>query len=338
MGRQADAVDRGEPEAELMPEAKYKVVVIDSGYDHYDIETAVLASAGAVLIVRPCGGDVLKVQQTVVDADAVLVRESPIDGAVIMAMRRCRAIVRYGIGVDNIDLEAARLRRIAVANVPDYGTEEVSDQALALLMAVARRVVTRDREVRAGAWNIGPAQKMHRLAGKTLGLIGYGRIAAAFTRKLRGVGIARVLACDPHALIPEDVEVRSVDDVCREADIVSLHAPLTPETRHVLNATRIGLLKPTAIVVNTARGGLIDEAALTAALRAGRLFGAGLDVFAEEPVRRTNPLLELDNVVLSDHTGWYSEESIQDLQRKAAEEVVRVLNGKPPVNWLNRWE
>jgi D-3-phosphoglycerate dehydrogenase len=253
-------------------------------------------------------------------------------------MPACRAIVRYGIGVDNIDRDAARARKIHVANVPDYGTEEVSDQALALVMAVARRVVTRDREVRDGAWNIGPAQKVYRLAGKTLGLIGYGRIAQAFERKMRGVGMDRVMVFDPYATLPAGVEAAGVEAICREADLVSLHAPLTPETRHILDAQRIALLKPTAIVVNTSRGPLIDEPALVDALRGRRIFGAGLDVFEAEPLAQGNPLRDLDNVVLSDHCGWYSEESVQDLQRKAAEEVARVFRGKAPLNWLNRWD
>lgn len=320
-----------------MTDSHPKVVVIDDGYDSYETEKNVLAQVGARLVFRPCGGDIFKVQNAVLDADAVLVRESPIDATAIMAMHHCKAIVRYGIGVDNINLEAARLRRIAVANVPDYGTEEVSDQALALFMAVARRVVTRHLEVKAGKWNIGPSQKMHRIAGKTLGLIGYGRIAGALARKLRGMGVARVIAHDPFATLPQDIESASVDDLCRQADIISLHAPLTADTRHILSRARIALLKPTAIVVNTARGMLIDEAALVDALRESRIFGAGLDVFCDEPVRANNPLLGLGNVVVSDHTGWYSEESVQDLQRKAAEEVARVLDGKPPLNWVNRW-
>jgi D-3-phosphoglycerate dehydrogenase len=315
-----------------------KVVVIDDGYDNYDIEERILAQVSAKVVVSPCNGDILKVRKAIVDADAVLVRESPIDAAAMMAMQHCKAIVRYGIGVDNIDLAAARSQRIAVANVPDYGTEEVSDQALALFMAVARRVVTRHHEVKAGAWNIGPSQKMYRIAGKTLGLIGYGRIAGAFARKLRGIGVARVIACDPYATLPENIESATADDICRQSDIISLHAPLTPDTRHILNRARIALIKPTAIVINTARGPLIDEAALVDALRENRLFGAALDVFTEEPVRSDNPLLELNNVVVSDHTGWYSEESVQDLQRKAAEEVVRILDGKLPLNWVNRWD
>lgn len=315
-----------------------KVVVIDDGYDSYEIERDILAPLGATIEVRPCHRDASKVLKAVIDADAVLVRESPVDGAAMMAMRHCKVIVRYGIGVDNINLAAARERRIVVANVPDYGTEEVSDQALALFMAVARRIVTRHQEVRAGQWNIGPEQKVYRIAGKTLGLIGYGRIAAAFARKLRGIGISRILAHDPHAILPEGIEAATVDELCRQSDFISLHAPLTPDTRHILSCERIAMLKPTAIVVNTARGPLIDEAALVDALRKGRIFGAGLDVFTDEPVRLDNPLLHLQNVVVSDHCGWYSEESVQDLQRKAAQEVARVLAGSQAMNWLNRWD
>ena len=314
-----------------MSDKPLRVVVLDDGYDHYDTERQVLAGVGASIELAAQGG--------VPDgADALLVRESPVTAAMMDRMPGCRAIVRYGIGVDNIDRDAARKRKIYVANVPDYGTEEVSDQALALVMAVARRVVTRDREVREGAWNVGPTQKVYRLAGKTLGLIGYGRIAQAFERKMRGVGMARVMVFDPYASLPADAQAASVEAICREADVVSLHAPLTPETRHILDARGIGLLKPTAIVVNTSRGPLIDEAALATALREERIFGAGLDVFEEEPLGQGNALRELRNAVLSDHCGWYSEESVQDLQRKAAEEVARVFRGQAPLNWLNRWD
>lgn len=314
-----------------MNDKRLRVVVLDGGYDNYDTERRVLAEVGAGIELAAGGG-------ALDGADALLVRESPVTAAMMDRMPACRAIVRYGIGVDNIDRDAARARKIYVANVPDYGTEEVSDQALALVMAVARRVVTRDREVRDGAWNIGPAQKIYRLAGKTLGLIGYGRIAQAFERKMRGVGMARVMVFDPYATLPADVEAASVESVCREADVVSLHAPLTTETRHILDAQRIALLKPTAIVVNTSRGPLIDEAALVDALKDQRILGAGLDVFETEPLARDNPLRALGNAVLSDHCGWYSEESVQDLQRKAAEEVARVFRGEAPLNWLNRWD
>jgi D-3-phosphoglycerate dehydrogenase len=315
-----------------------RVVAVDAGYDSYEQEERILAECGVRFEVLPCGGDAGRVADRLRDALALMVRESRIDAALIESMPKLRAIVRYGIGVDNIDLEAARRRRVAVANVPDYGTEEVSDQALALLLAVARRVVTRDAAVRAGRWNVSREEPMYRLAGKTLGLLGYGRIARAVERKLRAFGIARVLVFDPFVgELPAGTERASADAVCAQADYLSLHAPHTPETHHLLSARRIASMKPTAIVVNTARGGLVAAAALVRALEQRRLFGAGLDVLEREPLGAEHPLRRLDNVVLSDHTGWYSEESVRDLQAKAAQEVARVLRGEPPANWLNPW-
>ncbi|MBQ0820358.1 C-terminal binding protein [Microvirga sp. HBU67558] len=314
-----------------------RVTIIDDGYDQYDVEREVLARVGAEPMLVPCRGDAQAVVDAIRDADAVLVRESPVTAAAIAAAPRLKGIVRYGIGVDNIDRDAATARQIYIANVPDYGTEDVSDHAMALLLAVARRVPSRDAYVRGGGWYSGSREKMHRLAGKTLGLIGYGRIAQAFERKMRGFGISRVLASDPYADLPHGVEAASIEALCREADYLSLHAPLTPETRHLLNAEHLALLKPTAIIVNTSRGALIDEQALVAALQNGRVFGAGLDVLETEPPSTSNPLLKLPNVVLSDHAGWYSEESVAELQRKAAEEVARILSGQPPLNWTNRW-
>jgi D-3-phosphoglycerate dehydrogenase len=314
-----------------------RVVVIDSGYDGYDAERAILAPFGAEVVLRACDGDAAKVVAAVRDADAVLVRESPVRRPAIEGMTRCRAIVRYGIGVDNIDQDAARERRIYVANVPDYGAEEVSDQALALLLGVVRHVASRDRAVRAGAWNVSRREKMYRVAGRTLGLVGYGRIARTFERKMRGMGVERVLVHDPYAADVGRAERVDLDDLCREADYISVHAPLTPETKHLIGAAQFARMKPTAILVNTARGPLIDEAALVEALQSRRIQGAGIDVYEHEPPRADHPLFALDNAVLSDHTGWYSEESVNELQTKAAEEIARVFRGEAPKHWLNRW-
>ncbi|CAN7572574.1 C-terminal binding protein [Rhizobium sp. LjRoot30] len=315
------------------------VVVLDEGYGDTKIEQAVLQSYGANVVERPCHGNAADVRRAVAGAHAVLVRESPVDAEAIANMPECRAIVRYGVGIDNIDRAFAAARGIYVANVPDYGVEEVSDHALALLFAVARRVVSRDRAVRSGIWNVARTEPMYRLAGGTLGLVGYGRIGHAFHRKARALGYARTLVFDPYLRdVPEGVELAEIDRLCREADVVSLHAPLTESSRHILNAERLSLMKPTAIVINTSRGGLIDGQALRHALAAGQIFGAGLDVFEQEPPGADNPLFALPNVVVSDHTGWYSEESVRDLRRKAAEEVARVFSGEEPRNWVNRWE
>jgi D-3-phosphoglycerate dehydrogenase len=311
------------------------VVALDDGYFSYDQEQSLLGAMNARFELRPCGGSESAALQAVRGADIVLVRESPVSRRVIAAMDRCKGVVRYGIGVDNIDLAAARERQIVVANVPDYGIDEVSTHAVALLLAVARQVLSRDRHVREGRWNAARDQPMYRLRGRALGLIGYGRIARQVHEKLAGFGFDRVLVHDPAADLPSDVQAATVDEICAQSDVISLHAPFTPATRHLINDQRLALMRPTAILVNTARGGLVDLDALHRALAERRLLGAGLDVFEQEPVDSAHPVFGLKNVVVSDHIGWYSEEAMRDLQRKAAEEVVRILNGDAPKHWLN---
>lgn len=305
-------------------------VVLDAGYDSHAIEASILQPFGLTVVERACHGDPAAVVRAVAGAVAVLVRESPVTAAAIDAMPGCRVIVRYGVGVDNIDLDAAARRGIAVANVPDYGIEEVSDHALALLLAVERRIVGRDRAVRDGAWNVARAEPMRRLSELTLGIVGYGRIGRAFHRKAGALGFAQVLVHDPG--LADSVPL---DDLLARSDIVSLHLPLTPDTAGLIGPERIARMKPGASLINTARGGLVDEAALARAIAAGRLRGAGLDVLAVEPPAPDNPLLALPQVVLTDHTGWYSESSVADLQRKAAGEIARVLSGQPPRHWVN---
>jgi len=315
------------------------VVILDEGYGGIEVEAQALAAFGARVVEIPCRGSAQAVRQSVTEAHAVLVRESPIDAAAIDAMPNCHAIVRYGVGVDNIDHAYAAARGIYVANVPDYGVEEVSDHALALLFAVARRIVTRDRAVRQGVWNVARREPMYRLRGSTLGLIGYGRIAGALHRKARGLGYERCLVFDPFLKdAPDHAEQVDLQRLADEADVVSLHAPLTPDTHHIVDAAFIARMKPTSILINTSRGGLVDSEALASALRENRIFGAGLDVFEKEPPSADNPILSLENAVVSDHTGWYSEQAVDDLRRKASEEIARVFSGQTPLNWVNRWD
>ena len=320
-----------------VPAPAARVVALDDGYASYDQEEQLLAQAGARFELQPCRKDPVAAAEAVRGADVVLVRESPVPRSVIEAMDRCKAVIRYGIGVDNIDIAAASARRIAVANVPDYGIDEVATHAAALVLAVVRRLREHDRQVRAGHWSTGQSRPMYRLRGRTLGLVGFGRIARMTRQMLSGFGFARTLACDPLADLPPDVEAADVDRICREADVISLHAPLTPQTRHLVDARRLALMRPTTVLVNTARGGLVDLDALHDALQAERLLGAGLDVFEQEPPDARHPIFGLNNVVVSHHIGWYSEEGVRDLQRKAAQEAVRVLRGEPPLHWLNRW-
>ena len=217
--------------------------------------------------------------------------------------------------------------------------EEVSDHAVALLLAVWRRLPEADARVRAGGWGVPRTRPIQRIAGSTLGLIGFGRIGAALLRKARGFGFERIMIADP-ALTqpPPGCILADLNTIAAEADAISLHAPATRATRHLINAAFLARCKPHAVVVNTSRGALIDEAALAAALVEGRLHGAGLDVFETEPLPADSPLRKLPNVILSDHAAWYSEAAVADLQRKAAEEVARLLTGATPLHQVNRWD
>lgn len=312
-----------------------RVVVYGPGYDDYRRELAVLAPLGVERIdeVQPDrDGDALR------GADAVLVRQAPMPASVIESLERCRVIVRYGIGVDNVDLEAARARRIYVANVPAYGVDEVATHALALFLAVLRGTARRDRVLREGRWDGRGVGPVPRLKGLALGVVGFGRIGEELHRKARCMGFASTLAYDPYRNAwPADVEPCELDDLLERADFVSLHAPLTEETRHLVDARRLALMRSTAVLVNTARGGLVDEDALAVALEERRLLGAGLDVFEREPPDVSHPLFRCERAVLTDHTAWSSAAALDELQRGAAEEARRVLSGGQPASWVNPW-
>jgi D-3-phosphoglycerate dehydrogenase len=322
--------------------SNYIVAVVSLGYESYAIEREILKAVDADLVLAP--RDCLTEDEVVAaarDADAILVREAPIGGRVIDALTRCKAIVRYGVGVDNIDLEHARKRRIYVANVPGYGTEEVSDHAAALLLACIRRLCPRDANLRQGRFETDIREPIFRTTGKKLGLIGYGQIGRALHRKWKGFLPQQVLVFDPFAppavLRENGAEPVDLDTLFAESDYISLHAPLTPQTRHIINAANLEKMKPTAIVVNTARGDLIDEKALAQALSEGRVAAAGLDVFEKEPLAPDHPFIRLSNVVLSGHVGWYSKDAVKELQTRGAQEIVRVLSGGVPQCWVNRW-
>jgi D-3-phosphoglycerate dehydrogenase len=322
--------------------ATYTAVVVNLGYQSFDIERSILAPAGAELILaaQDCTSEEAVIAAAG-QAHAVFVREAPISGRVLDALPNCRIVSRYGVGVDNIDLDAARQKKIYVANVPGYGTEEVSDHAVALLLACIRRITLRDHALRRGRFETDIDDRIYRTTGKVLGLVGYGLIGQAMHRKWNGFSPERVLVYDPYAAA--DLVRRNgalavdLDSLLRESDYLSLHAPLTPDTQHLINADALAKMKSTAIVVNTARGGLVDETALAAALREERILAAGLDVFEREPLHADNPLLQLSNVVLSGHVGWYSKDAVKELQTRAAQAVARVLSGRAPDNWVNPW-
>ncbi|MDQ7800922.1 MAG: C-terminal binding protein [Armatimonadota bacterium] len=317
---------------------RFKVVVTDSVFPHLEVERRILGEIGADLVALQAHRDD-ELLEPVADADALLVCFAPVTARVVEAARRCRIIARYGIGVDNVDVRTATARGIVVTNVPDYCVDEVSDHALALVLACARKVVWLDRNVRAGRWDARDAVPVHRLSGQVLGLVGFGKIPRLVARKAQAFGM-RVLSFDPYvdpAVMRElGVEPAGLRDLLQRSDYVSVHAPLTPQTEGLIDEAALRWMKPTAYLVNTARGRIVDEGALVRALERGWIAGAALDVLPTEPPPPEDPLLRLDRVILTPHVAFYSEESLQELQRKAAEEVVRVLTGQAPRYPVNR--
>jgi len=319
---------------------RFRVVLLEDRFVHHDPETSVLEAIGAEVIEAGKNLSEADILALCREADGITVNLVPMNRNVIAGLNKCRVIARYGVGCDNVDLQAATAKGIAVVNVPDYCMEDVSDQAFALFMACVRQVALRDREVRRGHWNITKGGPMFRVRGKTFGLVGYGNIPQTLHRKLKGFELGRVLAFDP--FIPKEVaekngaELVDLDTLLKESDFLSIHAPLNDKTRHLIGKDQLELMKREAILVNTSRGGVVDTAALCDALKRGVIRGAGLDVHEQEPLPANSPLLELDTVVLSDHIGWYSEESQIELQTKAAQGVADVLTGKTPRSVVNQ--
>jgi len=267
------------------------------------------------------------------EADVVIVAAAQITRRVLESLPRCRAVVRYGIGLDNVDVAAATDRGIVVAHVLDFCTEEVSNHALALMLALARRLLPIHRDAAAGLWRQPQAWTLAPIHGETLGLVGFGNIGRSVAGKARAFGM-RLLAYDPYgdAKAAEELGVRLVPlgELLAESDYVSLHAPLTPQTRHLIGAAELAAMKPTAVLINTARGPVVDEAALVEALTSGRIAGAGLDVFEEEPLAADNPLCRLENVVLTPHVASVSPEAMRLLREEVGRAAADVLRGRWP--------
>ena len=272
------------------------------------------------------------------EAEGVLVTYAQISGDMIRQFERCRVISRFGIGLDNIDVAAATECGIVVTYVPDYCVEEVSDHAMALLLTVARKTAFADRLVRAGRWEMPAVVPLRRLRGRTLGLVGFGNIPQVLAPKALAFGL-EVIASDPFVdeavLAAAGVERVSFEALLERSDYISIHAPLTDETHHLFGADAFRRMKPEALLINTARGPLVDIDALAAALDAGELAAAALDVMPEEPPPPDAPILGRDDVVVTPHTAFYSEEALGDLQTKAAQDMASVLAGRPPVYPVN---
>ena len=317
---------------------KTLIAIADSVFPSLEPAKRVLAALDAEvrLASAPTAAAILEVGR---DADALMVTVAQITAEIIAGLTRCRAIGRFGIGVDNIDIDAATRAGIQVTFVPDYCVDEVSDHALALLLSLARKVVYGNGLVQAGRWEAAAVAPIRRLRGSTLGLLGLGKIPRALVPKAQALGLG-VVAHDPfvgdEVAASLNVELVEFEALLERSDYISIHAPLTPETDKLFDADAFRRMKSGALLINTARGPLIDESALAAALDDGQLAGAALDVVTEEPPAMGSPLLNRDNVILTPHMAFYSDDALVELQTKAAQDVVRVLSGETPLYPVNK--
>lgn len=317
-----------------------RVVVIDTGYDDYDQEREILARSGYALELF--SGDRLDAAGKAAfacGAAGMFVRWTPVDAAFLDTAATLRAIVRYGVGYDNIVLADAGARGIPVCNVQGYANHSVSDHALALILACVRSLRGGMEQMRP-RYAAPPEMHMPELHEMTLGIVGLGRIGGTLCGKARGL-FGRVLGCDPYISPARFTELGvlpcSLETLLAESDVISLHCNLTDETRHLLNARTLDAMRPNAVVVNTARGPVVDEEALTAALVSGRVFAAGIDVFEDEPPKSNrDALLAHPRVVATGHYAWYSERASRELQRRAALNLDAMLRGELPEDCLNR--
>lgn len=310
----------------------FKVLLTDYEFAHLEYEEQVFNESGLDIefIKKQC-----KTEEDVIEhakeADALLNQYAPISKRVIDSLERTRVISRYGVGVNTIDVDAAQAKNITVANVPDYGMEEVSNHALALLLSWARKVTLLNNEVKQGNWDFKACVPIHRFDKQTVGVLGFGRIPRRFIEKVKPLGF-QTAAYDPFVseedMAAAGVQKMELDEIIRESDYLSVHVPLIKETHHLLNAERFSQMKKNAVIINTARGPIIDEKALIDALEQGRIAGAALDVTEEEPVSKNSPLLQMDNVIITPHSAWYSEEAMVELRQKAAKNIVQVLKGE----------
>jgi D-3-phosphoglycerate dehydrogenase len=323
---------------------KPKVVVADYDFGDVAIERSIVTAAGFELIAAQSKSeeDVIAVAA---DADAVLTQYAAIGKRAIQSFTRCKVIARYGIGVDIVDVDAATAKNIVVTNVPnDWCMNEVADHAVALLLALLRKLPTYDRATRAGEWHWQSGRPIQRLQQGTLGLFSFGAIAQEIARRMHGFGV-RIIACDPFVdqreAASRGVSVVSFEELLARSDYLMIQAPLTRETRGRFGETELRRMKRGAILINTGRGPIVKDADLYRVLKDGWLSGAGLDDLEEEPAKRAgwkanNPLFRLENVIVTPHAAYYSEQSIQIVRRFASEEVVRVLSGEAPLSPVNQ--
>ncbi len=313
------------------------VLVTDITWPSTAPEAKVLEAVGARLLLAQTGSEE-ELLALVPQADAILTCFKKVSAAVIRAGPKLQVVGRYGIGVDNIAVDEATRLGIPVTNVPAYCLDEVAEHVMALILACARQVVRYNAAVHAGTWSLKTGMPMFRVRGRALGIVGFGKIGRTLAEKAQAFGM-RVLAhaprANPESLRAHGVQPASLEELLHEADFVSIHTPLTPATRGLMNAERLRSMKPTAYLINTARGAVIDPAALLQALREGWIAGAAVDVFDPEPIPADHPLLQLPNFIVTPHAAFYSEESIVDLETLAAQNVAAILSGRRPAAVVN---
>ncbi len=315
----------------------FRVLITDYAWPTLDIERAILDEVGADLVVAPTGSaeEIIDLARAV---DAILTCWKRVPAAALDGAPRCRIVSRYGIGLDNIPVARATELGIVVTNVPDFCLDEVAEHTLALLLACARRIVPQVSATRQGTWSQALAVGMPRLRGQVLGLVGYGNIAQAVATRARALGL-QIIAYTPRlahdALAPWGRATNDLGELLAQADYVSLHLPLTAATQGLIDAAALARMKPSAFLINTSRGAIIDEDALCAALDAGKLAGAALDVMASEPPPADHPLLRHPRVIATPHIAFYSEAAIVDLATKAARHVAHALRGEIPPHVVN---
>jgi D-3-phosphoglycerate dehydrogenase len=309
----------------------FKVLLTDYAWPDLDIERRILAEAGAELIVAE-RTDPASLAAVAAEADAIMTNWARVDATVLAAAQKCQIVARLGIGLDNIDVEFAARHGMIVTNVPDYCLIEVAEHALALILALGRKVAFYHLETKQGRYRLQAGPALRRTEGQSLGIVGFGRIGQKLAEKARALGLRIIATSRQRRDMPAGVEWRDLDSLLSESDYVSLHAPLTAATWHLIGAAQLALMKPTAYLINTARGRLIDTAALAAALASNRLAGAALDVQDPEPPDLAAPPYNDPRVIVTPHAAFVSEESLINLRSRAARQVATRLTGGAPEN------
>ena len=315
-----------------------KIVVVDNDFENSDFEERMAREAGVDIAVFH-ERDADAVIRNAADADGIVTSYANFPRRVFEALApRLKVVSRTGVGYDSIDLSAATDHKVAICTAPGYGTEVVSDHAIALALCVLRRINEIDADMRRGTWDYAQRRPLGQVRGRTFGVVGMGEIGRATARKAAGLGFRVV--CQSRSLVPgrrtpEGYDILEYEELLRASDVVSFHTALTPETHHLLDARRMELLRPGTVVVNTARGAVIDTVALAQALEEGRLWGAGIDVFEDEPVSPDHPLLRAPHTVLTSHAAYWSEESGCELRERTMRSAIDVVCGRRPADCLN---